>query len=66
MRTLEEYFQKLFDTDQNIWDMIELAKNVIFILAALGVLMYICKTKYMEAVRFVRYVHVLIAVVKLV
>lgn len=66
MRILEEYFQKLFDIDKNIWDMIEFVENVIFILVVLGVLMYICKIKYMEVVCFVRYVYVLIVVVKLV
>lgn len=45
----------VLDTDKNIWDMIELAIRVICILADL---MLICKTKYREAVRWVRYVHV--------
>lgn len=66
MRTLEEYLQGVFDTDENIWDMIELPIQVIVILAVLVVLMLNCKTEYKEAVRWVRYVHVLIAVVKLV
>lgn len=66
MRTSEEYVHMVLDTDKNIWDMIELALRVICILVVLAGLMLICKTKYREAVRWVRYVHVLIAVVKLV
>lgn len=41
----------VLDTDKNIWDMIELAIQVICILV---VLMLICKTKHREAVRLVR------------
>lgn len=50
----------VLDTDKNIWDMIELAIQVICILVhvVLADLMLICKTKYREAVRWVRYVHV--------
>lgn len=48
----------VLDTDKNIWDMIELAIRVIRILVVLADLMLICKTKYREAVRWVRYVHV--------
>lgn len=50
----------VLDTDKNIWDMIELAIRVICILVhvVLVDLMLICKTKYREAVRLVRYVHV--------
>lgn len=60
MRTKEEYVHMVLDTDKNIWDMIELAIRVICILVhvVLVDLMLICKTKYREAVRLVRYVHV--------
>lgn len=60
MRTLEEYAHMVFNTDKNIWNMIECTIQVIFILAV--VLLLICKTKGRKAVGLDRYVHVLIAV----
>lgn len=66
MRILEEYVYMVLDIDKNIWDMIEFVLCVICILVVLVGLMLICKIKYREVVCWVRYVYVLIVVVKLV